>query len=69
MTTVKATYISTITVVDPDSKGQVEIEIWKDPESGALLGLDASFLDMVSAKVASPYNSKTTLDTGWLDGV
>jgi hypothetical protein len=56
MTTVNATYVTAISVTDPDTGGKVDVEIWKDPSSDGIFGIDASFLDQVSESIASPYN-------------
>jgi len=39
-----AKFVKEISVTDPDSKGDVEIEIYKHP-NGGMFGIDASFLD------------------------
>jgi hypothetical protein len=39
-----AKFIKEITVIDPDSKGEVEVEIYKH-ENGGIFGIDSSFLD------------------------
>jgi hypothetical protein len=49
-------YIATVTVLDPDSGGPVEVEIRKDPLSGAMVGLDGSYLANTDEDVYSPYN-------------
>jgi hypothetical protein len=60
--TVEAIFIQEITVVDPDSKGAVEVEIWKDPVTGGIFGIDASFLDHTDRKfVVSPFDKKVVL--------
>lgn len=41
------TYIKEITVIDPDSGGEVEVEIWKCQTTGGIFGVDASFMDQV----------------------
>lgn len=49
-------YVTTITVVDPDSKGEVQVEIYK-LDSGAMVGIDGSFLESeTEAPVYSPYD-------------
>lgn len=57
----KTKYISTITVTDPDSKLPVEVEIRKVIETGALIGLDASFLEL-EVSVFSPYDWDVELE-------
>lgn len=51
-----AKFVRHITVLDPDTGADVELEVWKDPESGSLLAVEASFLDQVRGQVFSPYN-------------
>ena len=55
-------FVDIVQVVDPDSGDTTEIEIWKDPESNALLGVEAGFMDGVSEYVYSPYNIDHTLN-------
>lgn len=52
----KTKFITEITVTDPDSGGEVEIEIHKDMQSGALLGIDSSFIEQMADIIPSPYN-------------
>jgi hypothetical protein len=54
--------VDIVQVVDPDSGDSTEIEIWKDLESNALLGVEASFMDGVSDRIYSPYNADQTLN-------
>lgn len=54
--TVSCKFIKEITVRDPDSGGEVEVEIWKDPVSGGMFGVDTSFLDQVHDEVPSPFD-------------
>ena len=58
---VKATYVTTVTVTDPDSGSPVDIQVYKDPESEAMFGVDASFLDQVTFTMPSPFNKGTVL--------
>ena len=43
----KAYFVKEITVIDPDSKGVVEIAMYKH-ENGGMFGVDSSFLDQVA---------------------
>lgn len=54
----KAFFIETITVTDPDSNAPVELEVYKDEQSGGLFALDASYLeqDVVNNEIPSPFN-------------
>lgn len=40
----KAQYVKEVIVIDPDSKGEVAISIFKH-ESGGMFGVDSSYLD------------------------
>ena len=42
----KAYFVTEVTVIDPDSKGEVEVAIYKH-ENGGMFGIDSSFLDQV----------------------
>ena len=42
----KAYFVTEITVIDPDSKGEVEVAMYKH-ENGGMFGVDSSFLDQV----------------------
>lgn len=43
----KAYFVKEITVIDPDSKGEVELELYKH-ECGGMFAIDSSFLDQVA---------------------
>lgn len=49
-------HAGSITVIDPDTGLEVELEIMKDPASGAMLAIDVSFLEQVDFVFNSPYN-------------
>lgn len=57
----KAKFITEVTITDPDSKAPIEISIFKDPESGALFGIDSSFLEQVQDEIPSPFNKNSIL--------
>ena len=40
----EAKFVKEVTVIDPDSKGEVEISIFKH-ENGGMFGVDSSYLD------------------------
>ena len=42
----KAKFVKEVSVIDPDSKGQVEIVIYKH-ENGGMFGIDSSYVDQV----------------------
>jgi hypothetical protein len=54
--TVKGKFVQEITVIDPDTKGKVELEVWKDPISSGMLAIDTSFLDQVEDTIKNPFN-------------
>jgi hypothetical protein len=56
----KGKLIKTITVIDPDSKGEVEIEIYK-LEGGGMVGIDGSFME-TSLPVYSPFDKNIEID-------
>jgi hypothetical protein len=43
----KAFFVKEITVIDPDSKGEVELSVYKH-ENGGMFAVDSSFLDQVA---------------------
>ncbi len=43
----KAYFVKEITVIDPDTKGEVELSIYKH-ENGGMFAMDSSFLDQVA---------------------
>lgn len=52
----KAPYVASISVMDPVSKKPIEVEIYRDPISGGMFGIDASFIERVTDIVVSPFN-------------
>ncbi len=60
-TVVHARFITQITITDPDTRAPVEMEVWKDPTSGGLFAIDASFLDAIAEEIPSPFNPHTSL--------
>jgi len=68
VTKVSAKFIREIEVKDPDTGGVVEVELWKDSESGGIFGIDSSFLDQVRDEILSPFNQKTVLVLAHLGG-
>jgi len=40
----KAKFVEEITVIDPDTKGEVQLEVWKH-ENGGMFAIDSSYLD------------------------
>lgn len=54
-------HIKTITVIDPDSNGEVQIAIYK-LETGGMIGVDESFLANTDEPLYSPYDIGVTLN-------
>jgi len=52
----KARYVKSIEVTDPDTGAEVELEVYKDPESGAMFAIDSTFLEHVRQIIPSPFN-------------
>ncbi len=63
-----ATFITEVTVIDPDSQGEVKTAIFKDQGSGATFGVDSSYLetfdDDEAVIVTEPINGKLIELTG-----
>jgi len=57
---IKSKYVTTITVTDPDSKLDVEVEIRK-LESGGMVGIDGSYLEQDVGPVYSPYDKNVEI--------
>jgi len=57
---VNGKFVAAITVLDPDTGGEVEIEIWK-LENGGMIGIDASFLEQVGGPVWSVFDRQTVI--------
>jgi hypothetical protein len=55
VTQLSTRYVTTVTVIDPDSGGEVEVEIRKIDESGAMVGIDGSYLEQDVGEVNNPY--------------
>ena len=56
MENARAIYVSTVQVTDPHTGIEIDVDIYKDEGSGAMLGLDATFMDGDGGPVFSPYN-------------
>jgi hypothetical protein len=50
-----------VTVTDPHTGGDVEVEIRKDLVSGAMVGIDGSYLEQDVGPVRSPYDRDVIL--------
>ena len=59
---IEAIFIQGVKVVDPETKGEVAVGIWKDPVSGGIFGLDESFVHQMTEQVIpSPFDRKIKL--------
>ena len=58
---IKSKFVSLITVTDPDSNAEVEMEIRK-LETGAMIGIDGSFLLSDVGTVYSPYDKGVAVE-------
>jgi hypothetical protein len=58
----RAKYITEVSVLDPDSQHTIQVAIYKDLASGAMFGLDSSFVEQVDPDtIPSPFNKDGTL--------
>jgi hypothetical protein len=48
-----AKFVKEITVIDPDSKGEVELSVYKH-ENGGMFAMDSSFLDQCTDEDSYP---------------
>lgn len=46
----RAKYVRVVSVIDPDSKLEVEVSIYKH-ENGGMFGIDSSFVDQVADQI------------------
>lgn len=60
MNELKADFVLSVSVIDPDTKAPVDVAIYKDRESAAMFGVDSSYILSLSDEdpVSSPYNGK-----------
>jgi hypothetical protein len=61
MSKVACKFVSDIEVTDPDTGNICDVEVWKDTESGAMIGVDFSFLEAGDRRIPSPFNKGTVL--------
>ena len=56
-------YVSDVIVKDPDTGGDVDVEIWKDQTSGGMFGVDSSFIEQVrDVDIPSPFTANEFFD-------
>ena len=58
----KVIYAGEIMVTDPETKGEVPLEIYKLPGSGAMVAIESSFLEQVGNVIGDPYNPGKTIE-------
>lgn len=54
----RAVFVTEVEVTDPESQAPVMVSIYKDEVSGAMFGVDSSFVERMSDedKVIEPFN-------------
>ncbi len=62
--TLKARRVTIINVTDPLTGEEIELRVFKDPESLALFAVESSYLDNVETIIVCPYNSERWLECG-----
>ena len=59
--TAEMDYVKHVTVIDPDTQNTVDVSIYKCRNSGAMIGLDSSYMEQDVDLVRDPYNDDTEL--------
>lgn len=57
----KGKFLQSITVIDPDTNGEVRVSIYK-LDNGGMIGVDESFLANTDEPVFSPFDLGVELD-------
>ncbi len=57
----KGKFLQSITVIDPDTNGEVQVSIYK-LDNGGMIGVDESFLANTDEPVFSPFDLGVELD-------
>lgn len=57
----KGKFLQSITVIDPDTNGEVQVSIYK-LDNGGMIGVDESFLANTDEPVFSPFDYGVELD-------
>lgn len=52
------TFIFESTIKDPDTGEGIPVEIWKDNVTGAIIGIDASYLEMSDGDYYCPFTGE-----------
>jgi len=63
----KAKYVNQISVIDPDTKGEVELAVYKHINSGGMFAIDSSFIDQIFDEdekviISDPFNKGRKLE-------
>ena len=59
----KTIYVGEIVCVDPETGGNVDVELHKDPTSGAIFGIEPGFIETLETpSIRSPYNVDTFIE-------
>lgn len=66
--TLTAKFITEISVIDPDSKGQVEVSIFKN-EGGIMFGIDSSYLDQEVGVCYDPFEGNVLEGSDYFVGI
>jgi len=66
-----AIFVKEVTVIDPDTKGEVNVSIFKHKQSGGMFGIDANFLESCfeeeeTIMITDPFNNASFVE---LDGI
>jgi putative methionine-R-sulfoxide reductase with GAF domain len=66
-----ATFVQEVTIVDPQTKGNVTVSIFKHDQSGGIFGVDSSFIeqsfdDDETAMIADPFNNNSLVELSYI---
>lgn len=61
MLAIKGKFIQTITVIDPDTGGEVKVDMFK-LETGGTVGIDASYIEGTEEPIYSPFDKNRELN-------
>ncbi len=56
-----ASFITEIIITDPDSGGNVSLEVWKDSQSGGIFAIDSSYLEQVNNTIPNVFGNNGEL--------
>ena len=59
----KTIYVGETIVIDPETGNEVDLELHKDPTSGAIFGIEPGFIETLKTpSIRSPYNVDTFIE-------